>query len=134
MRFVDQTHKRRRNKLNIGYNFLATLPEAVCDKSKNETNEQFDTMNKVISFSVKLESLPATSIPTNSISNTSIPATSISVTLTPEVSVKPMIECKHSKFFQSEKLQRVLADLKIETLAIPETLIKRLIEVVRDNL
>ena len=45
-----------------------------------------------------------------------------------------MKECKHSDSSQSGKLQRVLADLQSETLAIPETLRNRLIEVVRDNL
>ena len=39
MRFVDQTLRRRRNRHKIGYNFLATLPEAVCDESNNKTNE-----------------------------------------------------------------------------------------------
>ena len=47
-----------------------------------------------------------------------------------------MKQCKQSKSSQSEKSQRLLADLKIATLAIPETLStrKRLIEVVCDNL
>ena len=127
MRFVDRTLRRRRNRLKIRYNFLATLPEAVCDESDDETNEQLDTINKVISSWVNLESLPAPSIPTISISNTSFQATPILVTSTPKVPAPQMKECKHSESSQTGKLQRVLADLKIATLAIPETLRKRLI-------
>ena len=36
LRFVDRSLKRKLNRLKVGYNFLATLPEAVCDDSDSE--------------------------------------------------------------------------------------------------
>ncbi len=36
LRFVDRSLKRKRNRLKVGYNFLVTLSEAVCDDSDSE--------------------------------------------------------------------------------------------------
>ena len=36
LRFVDRSLKRKRNRLKVGYNFLAALHEAVCDDSDCE--------------------------------------------------------------------------------------------------
>ena len=42
LRFVDRSLKRKRNLLKVGYNFLATLPEAVCDDSDSEQLKEVD--------------------------------------------------------------------------------------------
>ena len=42
LRFVNRSLKRKRNSLNVGYNFLATLPEAVCGDSDCEQPEEPD--------------------------------------------------------------------------------------------
>ena len=36
LRFVDRNLKRKRNRLRVGYNFLATLSEADCDDSDSK--------------------------------------------------------------------------------------------------
>ncbi len=36
LRFIDRSLKHKHNRLKVGLNFLATLPEAVCDDSDNE--------------------------------------------------------------------------------------------------
>ena len=51
LRFVDRRLKRKRNRLKVSYNFLATLPEAVCDDSDSE---QLKEVNKGQALSVKL--------------------------------------------------------------------------------
>ena len=40
LRFVDRNPKRRRNRLKIGANFVATLPEVEADESGNEPIEK----------------------------------------------------------------------------------------------
>ena len=55
MRFVDRTPKRRRNRVIIGYHYLATLPEAVCDASDNEAHDQIEIPSKNLASSVGLE-------------------------------------------------------------------------------
>ena len=105
MKFVDRTPKRRRNRLKIGYNFLATLPEAMCDELEDEQPEETDAEVTP----PEEETLP-TSTDTNSSATT------------------------QSKSLQTGKLYSVFAELKIAALPIPENLRKRLIEVVRENL
>ena len=42
LRFVDLRLKRKRNRLKVGYNFLATLPEAICGDSDCEQTSEDD--------------------------------------------------------------------------------------------
>ncbi len=42
LRFVDCSLKRKRNRTRVGYNYLATLPEAVCDDSDCKKAEKLD--------------------------------------------------------------------------------------------
>ena len=42
VRIVDCSLKRKRNRLKVGYNFLATFPEAVCDDSNCERLKEPD--------------------------------------------------------------------------------------------
>ena len=42
LRFVDRSFKRKRNRLKVGYNFLATFLEAVCDDSDSEQLKEVD--------------------------------------------------------------------------------------------
>ena len=42
LRFVDRSVKRNRTRTSVGYNFLATLPEAVCDDSDSDKLAKLD--------------------------------------------------------------------------------------------
>ena len=42
LKFVDLRLKRKRNRLKVGYNFLATLPEATCGDSDCEQASEDD--------------------------------------------------------------------------------------------
>ena len=42
VRVVDRSLKGKRNRLTVSYNFLATLPEAVCDDSDGEQLREAD--------------------------------------------------------------------------------------------
>ncbi len=54
LRFVDLRLKRKRNRLKVGYNFLATLPEAICG---NSDCEQVGGLDEDATPSVKPEGL-----------------------------------------------------------------------------
>ena len=42
LKFVDFCLKRKRNRLKVGYNLLATLPEAICGNSDCEQFGELD--------------------------------------------------------------------------------------------
>ena len=125
LRFVYRSLKRKRNRLKVGYNFLATLPEAVFDDSDNE---QLKEVNKGQAPSVGPEG--------PELHQTDDPSLNYSIA---PVAVKPLAQSEMNKTSgtttpkepdQSGKLQRVLSDLKIAALPIPDELRKPLIEVV----
>ena len=129
LRFVDRSLKCKRNRLRVGYNFLATLPKAVCDDSDSE---QLKEVSEGQAFSVEPEC--------PKLHQTEDPSHTSSIA---PVAVKPLAQSETNKKSrtttlkepdQSGKLQRVLADLKIAVLPIPDELRKCLIEVVRENL
>ncbi len=104
LKFVDRNPKRRRNRCKIGVNFVATLPE---------TDEHKQNKIQLEPDSVHLE--PET------------------VHFKPEaVNLKQEtnITCEQ----QTGKSQKVLADLRVSTLPIPEQVRKRLVEVVKKNI
>ena len=49
---IDRHLKRKHSRLKGGYNFLATLPEAVCSESDCD---QLDKVDEVSTLSVELE-------------------------------------------------------------------------------
>ncbi len=104
LKFVDRNPKRHRNRCKIGANFVATLPEADEDEPNN----------------IQLE--PDT------------------VHLKPKVvHFKPeAVDLRHETNLISEqqtgKLQKVLADLRVSTVPIPDQVRKRLVEVIKENL
>ena len=104
LKFVERVPRRRRNRLRIGANFVATLPEAT-DSHHNRDDRQTEQ--------------PVT--------------TEFNADLVPQLPVpqqpQPQI---HEP--QTGKLQKVLADLRVATLSIPEQVRKQLVEVVKENL
>ena len=140
LRFVDQNPRRRRNRLKVGYHFLATLTEAVCDASKDEANKQMEKITKVFTPSVKSE-VPAVMSPAtpSEVLSPSIETKGILVTSIHEPTTFPIADntngvAPQNESLRSGQLQRVLADLKIATSPIPETIRKQLIEKVGYNL
>ena len=125
LRFVDNHPKRKRNRLKISSQFLATLPEATCDESDSEPLETIEESPESLDLSpsVELPSIPSGSdnSPDQKALDSSIPAEIPNQTPSSEPA-------------QTGKLQKILADLKIATLPIPESLRRRLICLVRSNL
>ena len=106
LRFVDRSLKRKRNRLKVDYNFLATLPEAVCDDSDSE---QLKEVNKGQAPSVGPEG--------REFHQTDDPSHTSSI---PPVAVKPLVQSTTNKTSettipnkrdQSEKLQRAFPGL-----------------------
>ena len=122
LRFDDRSLKRKRNRLKVGYKFLTTLPEAVCGDSDCEQLEEPDK-DSAPSGEPENSQLPFTEDPSNTSS------------IAP-LAVMPLAQSEMNKTSgtttpkepdQSGKLQRVLSDLKIAALPIPDKLRKRLI-------
>ena len=104
---------------------MATVPEAECDGSDDENSEQLNTITEVVATSSHNTPTPDTLSAKISISND---------TSTLEKTTMPTFLDSPSVSQQSGKLHRVLADLKIATLPIPENLGTGLIVVVCINL
>ena len=125
MRLIDGTIRKLQNRLKIGAHFLATLPEAVCDGSNDDSDEQLNSITEVVATS--RPNTPTSDTLSAEFSTSNDTYTSIKTTL--PTSLESI--CKSP---QSEKLQHVLADLKTATLSILEHLRTRLSEVVCNNL
>ena len=124
LKFVDSRPKRKRNRIKINSRFLATFPEAICYYFDFEELEIIEEFDEPLDSPLQVESPTTTSG-----SNGLLCADS----LKPPIFPKTCIHLKQSEP-QSGKLQQVLADLKISSLPISESLCRRLICVVRSNL
>ena len=128
LRFLDRSLKRKRNRLKVGYNFLATLPEAVCDDSDSE---RLGVIDKDPAPSDEPEGSQLHQ--TDDLNQTfSIPLAA-SKSLAPSTLTKTSGTTNPKESDHSGKLQRVLTDLKIAALPIIDELWQRLIVVVREN-
>ena len=112
LRFVDCIVPRRRNLTRINANFLATLTEAFCDEFKD------DECDSAMQLALTSDNTEDPGSPSD-LGDTTDDKPESSANDTPE---------------QTDKLQKVLADLKLAALNIPEQIRKRLIQVVKKNL
>ena len=116
LRFVDRNPKRRRNRLKIGANFVATLPEVEPDEDGEEPIEKLGGWVSTLTAEPQ-------QVGTSAVTNTATAAD----TVPKEASTWTTEE-------QCGKLQKVLADLRVATLPIQDVVQKRLIAVVKSNL
>ena len=124
MKFVDSRQKRKRHRIKINSHFLATLHEDICGDFDFEELEIIEEFDEPLDSPLQVESPTTTSGSDGLLCADS---------LEPPIFPKTRISLKQSEP-QSGKLQQVLADLKISSLPISESLRRRFICVVRSNL
>ena len=115
MKFVDRTIRKRRNRLKIGSNFIATIPDA--EESEEEENNS-EIVVKSSTKRINLNSISQVQILQHWSKLTSLKFNnthSDSITKQPEM-IKP------SEPIQSGKCQKVLAELRVSTLPVPDTI------------
>ena len=120
-KFVNRNPKRRRNRLRIGSNFLATLPDAKeenCNEEEEGEEEDVAEMTEESASGIKAEDVE--SGPPAQVSGNALAPASDSV--------------ERTEVPQTGKLQKVLADLRVASLPIPDGIRRRLIEVVKEAL
>ena len=119
LRFVDCSVRRRRNRTRIGTNFLATLPEAFCD----ECNDEGANLATQLALTSADTEDPGSAADLGGATGDN-----------PETSADSAFNSSFDTPEQSGKLQKVLTELKLAALNIPDSIRKRLIQVVKKNI
>ncbi len=120
-KFVSRNPNRRRNRLRIGSNFLATLPdanEANCEEEEEGEEQNVAGENEESASGTKTDSVES-----------SPPAPGDVLAPAPASDIVVRTEVP-----QTGKLQKVLADLRVASLPIPDEIRQRLIDVVKEAL
>ena len=122
LRFVDRGARRRRNRLRIGSNFVATLPDMEeCTAEADEPETEAESLQTDPTSDSEESSGPHASAPIASeIESKTVSNDQNQVVLQPTE--------------QTGKLQKVLAEMRVATLPVPEQVQQKLVEVVKSNL
>ena len=126
MIFVDRTIRKRRNRLKIGSNFIATLPGA-------EESEEEENNSEIFVKSPKRESTSTQVSGSNTSALEQVDKSKIQQYHSDSITKQPEI-IQPSEPIQSGKFQKVLAELGVSTLPVPDTIRTKLVEVVKYNL
>ena len=129
IKFVEYYPKHRRNRLRIGANFTATLPNVVDAVVVDDIEGDGDESTSSQLLATPRPLAPATPDATSEAA-TSTPSTSATPTSTPTAESNSNQEQE----LPTGKLQKVLADLKVASLPISEEMRKKLVQVVSDSL
>ena len=111
LKFVDRNPKRRRSRCKIGTNFVATLSETD-EHEQNKIQLEPDTVHlkpEDVHFKPEVVHFKPEAVNLRQETN---------------------LTCEQ----QTGKLQKVLADLRVSILLIPDQVRKRLVEVIKENL
>ena len=119
LKFVERTPRRRRNRLRLSSNFVATLPEVeepIRERASQTPTEPADSANPDGDVATPVTTEPAT--PTN-----------LDGEAAPQIG-----KLQEVQPIQTGKLQKVLADLRVAALPLSEEIRRRVVAVVKANL